>query len=50
MAARVPADQKTDPALVARLALDGVAAGRPEILGDDLSRGVKARLATALSD
>jgi len=39
-----PADQKNDPAVVAALALDGVAAGRPEILADDFSRGVKAAL------
>ena len=48
MAARIPADQKIDPAVVARLALDGVAAGLPEILADDLSRTVKAGLSTAL--
>jgi NAD(P)-dependent dehydrogenase (short-subunit alcohol dehydrogenase family) len=47
MAAGVTAE-KMDPALVATLALDGVAAGRPEILADDLSRSVKAGLATAL--
>ncbi|WP_030437960.1 SDR family oxidoreductase [Actinoplanes subtropicus] len=45
MAASVPADQKTDPAIVAALALDGVAAGEPEILADDLTRQVKAALA-----
>jgi NAD(P)-dependent dehydrogenase (short-subunit alcohol dehydrogenase family) len=50
MAAGVPADQKMDPAEVARLALDGVAAGRPEILADDTSRAVKLGLATALQD
>jgi NAD(P)-dependent dehydrogenase (short-subunit alcohol dehydrogenase family) len=50
MAASVPADQKIDPALVATLALDGVAAGRPEIVADELSRQVKAGLATALQD
>ncbi|WP_433293424.1 SDR family oxidoreductase [Actinoplanes sp. CA-030573] len=44
MAAHVPADQKTDPAIVAALALDGVAAGVPEILADDVTRGVKAGL------
>lgn len=49
MAARIPADQKIDPAVVARLALDSVAAGRPEILADDVSRRVKAGLATALT-
>jgi NAD(P)-dependent dehydrogenase (short-subunit alcohol dehydrogenase family) len=45
MAAHVPADQKTDPAVVATLALDGVAKGRPEILADDTTRAVKAGLA-----
>jgi NAD(P)-dependent dehydrogenase (short-subunit alcohol dehydrogenase family) len=45
MAAHVPADQKTDPALVAELALDGVAAGAPEVIADDLTRGVKQGLA-----
>ena len=49
MAAQIPADQKIDPAVVARLALDAVAAGRLEILADDVSRGVKAGLATALT-
>ncbi|MFD0522673.1 SDR family oxidoreductase [Paractinoplanes durhamensis] len=44
MAAGIPADQKTDPAVVARLALDGLAAGAPEILADDVTRGVKAGL------
>jgi len=44
MAAGVPADQKTDPAVVARLALDGIAEGRPEILADDVTRTVKAGL------
>jgi len=48
MAAHVPADQKTDPAVVAKLALDAVAAGEPEILADDLTRAVKQGLATAL--
>jgi NAD(P)-dependent dehydrogenase (short-subunit alcohol dehydrogenase family) len=48
MAAGVPADQKVDPAVVAALALDAVAAGRPEILADETSRAVKAGLATAL--
>ncbi|AGZ42251.1 SDR family oxidoreductase [Actinoplanes friuliensis] len=48
MAANIPADQKIDPAIVARLALDGVEAGRPEIIADELSRSVKQGLATAL--
>jgi NAD(P)-dependent dehydrogenase (short-subunit alcohol dehydrogenase family) len=44
MADFVPADQKTDPSVVAKLALDGLFAGEPEILADDLSRTVKAQL------
>lgn len=48
MAAGIPADQKIDPAVVARLSLDAVAEGRPEILADELSRNVKRGLATAL--
>lgn len=44
MAAFAPADRKTDPAVVARLALDGLFAGDPEILADELSRATKAKL------
>ncbi|WP_221327449.1 SDR family oxidoreductase [Actinoplanes sp. L3-i22] len=44
MAAFVPADQKVDPAVVAKLALDGVVAGVPEVLADDVTRQVKAGL------
>lgn len=44
MADFVPADQKTDPSEVARLALDGLLAGEPEILGDELTRAVKEQL------
>ena len=44
MAAFAPADQKTDPSVVAKLALDGLFAGEPEILADDMSRAVKAQL------
>jgi NAD(P)-dependent dehydrogenase (short-subunit alcohol dehydrogenase family) len=44
MVSYIPADQKTDPGLVARLALDGLLAGQTEILADDLSRQVKAQL------
>jgi hypothetical protein len=44
MAEHVPADQKVDPSAVAKLALDGLFAGAPEILADDLSRTVKAQL------
>lgn len=40
----IPADQKTDPGVVAELALDGLFAGQPEILGDAGTRAVKAAL------
>jgi NAD(P)-dependent dehydrogenase (short-subunit alcohol dehydrogenase family) len=46
MADFVPADQKTDPSVVAKLALDGLFAGEPEILADDASRAVKAQLSS----
>jgi NAD(P)-dependent dehydrogenase (short-subunit alcohol dehydrogenase family) len=36
---------KSDPAIVAKLALDGIEAGYPEILADDISRQVQAGLA-----
>jgi NAD(P)-dependent dehydrogenase (short-subunit alcohol dehydrogenase family) len=44
MAARIPADQKIDPSVVAKLALDGLFAGEPEVLADETSRLVKAQL------
>jgi NAD(P)-dependent dehydrogenase (short-subunit alcohol dehydrogenase family) len=44
MAAFAPADQKTDPEVVARLALDGLLAGEPEVLADALTRATKASL------
>lgn len=44
MAAAVPADQKTSAAVVAAQALDGVAAGVPEILADEITRHVKQKL------
>jgi NAD(P)-dependent dehydrogenase (short-subunit alcohol dehydrogenase family) len=44
MAAFAPADQKTDPEIVARLALDGLLAGEPEVLADELTRVTKASL------
>jgi len=47
MAGFVPADRKIDPSVVAKRALDGLFAGEPEILADDLSRTVKAQLSTA---
>lgn len=47
MAAGVDAP-KSDPAVIAGLALDGVEAGAPEVLADDLSRQVKAGLSGQL--
>lgn len=44
MVSDIPADLKTDPAVVAALALDGLFAGAPEILGDELTRTVKSQL------
>lgn len=47
MVSYIPADQKIDPAVVAKQALDGLFAGQPEILADDLSRNVKAQLSAS---
>lgn len=47
MVSYIPAEQKTDPAAVARLALDGLFAGDREILADVLTRQVKAGLSGA---
>lgn len=44
MAAGVPAEQKSDPADVARALLDGVAAGEHEVLFDATSRQVRQGL------
>ncbi len=44
MVSYIPADQKLDPGVVATLALDGLFAGAPEVLADDLTRNVKAQL------
>lgn len=44
MAAFAPADKKIDPEVVARLALDGLLAGEPEVLADELARATKASL------
>ena len=41
---------KSDPLVIANLALDGVAAGVPEVLADDISRNVRAGLAGPLSN
>jgi NAD(P)-dependent dehydrogenase (short-subunit alcohol dehydrogenase family) len=48
MAAGIPADMKIDPAVVARLSLDAVTEGHPEILADELTRNAKRGLSTAL--
>jgi NAD(P)-dependent dehydrogenase (short-subunit alcohol dehydrogenase family) len=42
--------EKTDPAVVAKLALDGVAEGAHEVLADDTSRWVKSQLNGDLAD
>jgi NAD(P)-dependent dehydrogenase (short-subunit alcohol dehydrogenase family) len=44
MAESVPEDQKVNPSTVAKVALDGLFAGEPEIIADELSRNVKAQL------
>jgi NAD(P)-dependent dehydrogenase (short-subunit alcohol dehydrogenase family) len=48
MAEFVSPEQKLDPAVVAEQALDGLFAGQPEILADELSRTVKAQLSQPL--
>lgn len=47
MAADIPADQKQDPVIVAKAALDGLAKGANEIIADDFSRSVKESLSSA---
>lgn len=49
MAARVDGP-KSDPRVIADLALDGVAAGLPEVVADDVSRTVRAALSGPLSN
>jgi NAD(P)-dependent dehydrogenase (short-subunit alcohol dehydrogenase family) len=44
MAARVPAAAKSDPAVIAARALDGIEAGRDEVIADDQTAAVKAAL------
>ena len=44
LAGFIPDDQKVDPAGVARTALDGVAAGVPEVLADATTQRVKSSL------
>jgi NAD(P)-dependent dehydrogenase (short-subunit alcohol dehydrogenase family) len=46
MVSYIPADQKSDPGIVAKLALDGLFAGEPEVLGDELTRNVRAQLSS----
>ncbi|RJQ77722.1 SDR family NAD(P)-dependent oxidoreductase [Pseudonocardiaceae bacterium YIM PH 21723] len=46
MADYVAPEDKIDPALVAKIALDGFAAGLPEIIADDFTRTVKAGLSS----
>lgn len=46
MAERIDPAQKTDPAVIAARALDGLEKGTPEILADDLTRQVKQGLGT----
>ena len=41
---------KSDPRVIADLALDGVAAGVPEVVADDISRTVRAALSGPLSN
>jgi NAD(P)-dependent dehydrogenase (short-subunit alcohol dehydrogenase family) len=41
-------DPKSDPADVARIALDGIETGETEILADDVSTGIRAALATGV--
>ncbi len=40
----IPAEQKSDPAAIARQAVDGVLAGTTEVLADDTARQAKAAL------
>ncbi|MHA3019398.1 SDR family oxidoreductase [Mycobacterium sp. BMJ-28] len=49
MVSYIPAEQKTDPAVVARLAVDGLLNGAPEILADDITRNAKAALSNSLA-
>ncbi|WP_127504730.1 SDR family oxidoreductase [Actinoplanes solisilvae] len=44
LAGFIPDDQKVDPAGVARVALDGVAAGLPEVLADATAQHLKSTL------
>lgn len=46
MVSYIPAEQKIEPGVVKKLALDGLFAGEPEILADELTRTVKAQLSS----
>jgi len=46
MAATVPPEQKSDPAAIAALTLDALAAGEAEIIADDFTREHKANLSS----
>ncbi|MFC7387732.1 SDR family oxidoreductase [Sphaerisporangium rhizosphaerae] len=48
MAAYVAPENKIDPVLVAEAGLDGIAAGTPEIIADEFSRGVKQNLSAPI--
>ncbi|MEV0408781.1 SDR family oxidoreductase [Actinoallomurus sp. NPDC050550] len=48
MTSTITAD-KSDPAVIAKVALDGLAADTAEIIADDLSRGVKQNLAAPIT-
>jgi NAD(P)-dependent dehydrogenase (short-subunit alcohol dehydrogenase family) len=48
MAARITAP-KSDPLVIANLLLDGIEAGQPEVVADDVSRTVRAALSSPLS-
>lgn len=48
MTASLVSDQKADPAVVAKAGLDGIEAGAPEIIVDDISRQAKQGLSAAL--
>lgn len=48
MVSYIPDDQKTEPAMVAAAALDGLFTGRREVPADAWSRDAKAKLSTAL--
>ncbi len=50
MVSYVPADQKIDPAVVARQAVAGLLAGEPEILADEITRNTKAALSNSPGD